>query len=700
MIQRKKFTHEIGGKTLTLEVSAIAEQANAAVIGKYGGTAVLATVVMSKKDVTLDYLPLKVDYEERFYAAGKIIGSRFIRREGRPSEDAILTGRLIDRTIRPLFDYRMRRDVQVVVTVLAYDGENDPDFLSVVCASAAIAISDVPWGGPVAGVRIARAGSETKVNPDNTWMQPPEFAFETFASGPKGKINMIELTGNEVSEEEAGKAYVRAQEEIDKLVAFQEKIVAEIGKPKETVALFAADAALKDAVAKFLEPHLASAVFQSVKTDQQAKLAELKKALHEHVQTIVPEAEPKIIDHLMEDAIDVLVHREALDAGRRPDGRGFTDVRTLNGEVALFGRTHGSALFVRGSTQALAVTTLAAPGADQLVESMKSTGKRRFMLHYNFPPYSVGEVGMFRGPGRREIGHGALAEKAVRRVIPEAMEFPYTVRVVSEILSSNGSSSMATVCATILSLLDAGVPLKKMVGGIAMGLMSDGKRFKVLTDLQGYEDFYGDMDFKVAGTPDGITAIQLDTKIAGLTNEIIVATLVAARDARMKILDFMKTIISAPRAELSEYVPKIRQLSINPDRIGLVIGPGGKTINGMIAKYGLASIDIEEDGSVFVSGIELAAVEQAVAEIKAMTREFKIGEVIEGRVIKTLDFGAIVDLGGGKDGMVHVSELKSGGFVKTVTEVVNVGDVVRAKIIRADDDGRIGLSIKQLDSAQ
>ncbi len=697
MIEKKQFTHEVGGKTLTVETSSIAEQANAAVIVKYGGTVVLGTVVMSGRDATTNYLPLKVDYEERFYAAGKILGSRFIRREGRPSEDAILTARLIDRTIRPLFDYRMRRDVQVVVTALSYDGENDPDFLGVFAASIALSISDVPWSGPVAGVRVSRVGGETKINPQNTWMRSPEFVFETFASGPRGKINMIELTGNEVKEEEVAKAYALAQEEINKLVAFQEVIAKEIGKPKQEVKLFADDAVLKDAVAKFVESRIVDAVFQATKSVQNAKIGAMKNDVIAHITEAIPTADPKAIEHIVEEEIDAVVHREALLNSRRPDGRSFTDVRPLNAEISLFERTHGSALFIRGSTQALAVTTLAAPGADQLIESMKTTGKRRFMLHYNFPPYSVGEVGMFRGPGRREIGHGALAEKAIRRLIPEAMEFPYTVRVVSEILSSNGSSSMATVCATTLSLLDAGVPLKKMVAGIAMGLMSNDTQFKVLTDLQGPEDFYGDMDFKVAGTSDGITAIQLDTKIIGLTPEIIAATLTQARVARMQILEFMKTVISAPRPELSKYVPAIMQFKIDPSKIGMVIGPGGKMINGLIAKYGLASIDIEEDGGVFVSGEDVEKVKEAVAEIQMMTREFKIGEIIEGRVLKTLDFGAIVDLGGGKDGMIHVSELKE-GFVKLVTDVVKVGDLVRAKVIRADEDGRIGLSIKQLGS--
>jgi polyribonucleotide nucleotidyltransferase len=427
-------------------------------------------------------------------------------------------------------------------------------------------------------------------------------------------------------------------------------------------------------------------------------MQELRAGLSAHVSEKIPAADHKAVEHVLEEAIDKLVHERALREGVRPDGRGFSDVRPLAAEVGLFERMHGSGLFVRGSTQALAAATLAAPGAEQIVETMETTGKRRFMLHYNFPPYSVGETGMFRGPGRREIGHGALAEKALRPLLPPTEEFPYTIRVVSETLSSNGSSSMATVCAGTLSLLDAGVPLKKMVAGIAMGLMSDDANFRVLTDLQGYEDFYGDMDFKVAGTADGITAVQLDTKIKGLTAEVIRATLADARTARLKILDFMKSVIAAPRPQLSKYVPSIVQLTIPTDKIGTVIGPGGKMINGLIAKYGLASIDIEEDGRVFVAGTDRAQVSAAVSEITALTREFKVGEMVEGRVIKVLDFGAIVDLGGGRDGMIHVSELKN-GFVKTVEEVVRVGDFVKVKVIRADADGRIGLSLKQAEGS-
>ena len=699
-IVKKQWSTEVGGKTLTLEVSSLAEQANAAILAKYGDTVILVTAVMGPSETALDYLPLKVDYEERFYAAGKIIGSRYVRREGRPSEDAILSGRLVDRVIRPLFDPSIRRDIQVVVTVLAIDEENDPDFVGLAAASAALGISNIPWGGPVGGVRIAKVGDRFIVNPTATEMKDPNFSFETFAAGPKDLVSMIELGGKEVSEEDILRAFELALAENRKLIEFQEKMIAEIGKPKADVPRYAPSSELRGQTEKFLAPRLAEAVFQTNKMEQAARLAALKQELFAEISKTSEKPDLKGADFVMEEMIDRMVHEEALRNGRRPDGRRTDEVRKLDGEVGLFKRTHGSALFVRGNTQALAVTTLAAPGAEQLIETMETTGKRRFMLHYNFPPYSVGEIGNFRGPGRREIGHGALAEKALRPLIPAPDQFPYTIRVVSEILSSNGSSSMATVCASVLSMMDAGVPLVKPAAGIAMGLMSDDQgNFKVLTDLQGPEDHYGDMDFKVAGTADGVNAVQLDVKIKGLSMAMITETLKQAKDARLAILKFMASVIAAPRPQLSSYAPVIIQLKINPEKIGLVIGPGGKMINGMIRDYNLETIDIEEDGSVFIAADDRAKADQAATQIRNLTREFKVGEIVDGRVIKKMDFGVIVDLGGGQDGMIHISELKN-GFVKTTDEVVHVGDFVKAKIIRADEDGRIGLSLKQMEPEQ
>ncbi len=729
MLNRKKFEIEIAGKTLTIETSELAEQANAAVIAKYGETVILATAVMGRKDIEIDYMPLKVDYEERFYAAGKIIGSRYIRREGRSSEEAVLAGRLIDRTIRPLFENRMRRDIQVVTTVLQIDEQNDPEFVSLIGASTALIISDIPWAGPVAGVRVVQFEDRLRgedgllinsvsaiqtpnvghfqINPDNSYVAEHAPIFDAFVSGSKDRINMIELGGLDAQEKDVVASFKMAQQEINKLTAFQEKIRAEIGKPKAAVALAEPEEELKRAVAAFIADKLEAAVYRPIKMEQHSAIAQLKTDLFTHLkETFAAQGkEPhlKIADFLFEEAINDLVHKNVLEKEKRPDGRKLDEIRALSGEVGLFSRTHGSALFMRGNTQALAITTLAPPGAEQFIETMETIGKRRFLLHYNFPPYSVGEIGNFRGPGRREIGHGNLARKSLERLIPDKMEFPYTIRVVSEIMSSNGSSSMATVCASALSMMDAGVPIKKPAAGIAMGLMLEQlpatsnrqPAFKILTDIQGPEDHHGDMDLKVAGTEDGVTGMQMDVKVDGLTIDILEAAFAQARKARLEILKVVKSVLPAPREKLSPFVPTIRQLKIPVDKIGAVIGPGGKMINGLIEKYKLAGIDIDEDGGVFVSGNILEDVEAAVAVIKGITREFKVGEIVEGKIIKILDFGAIMDLGGGKDGMIHVSELKP-GFVKTVDEVVKVGDFVRAKIIRADEDGKIGLSLKQM----
>ena len=700
MLNKKQFSIEVAGKTLTLEVSQLAEQANAAVLAKYGETVVLVTAVMSHRDASTDYMPLKVDYEEKFYAAGKIIGSRFIRREGKASEEAVLAGRLVDRTIRPLFDHRIRREIQVVVTVLQIDEENEPEFVGLLGASTALLISDIPWNGPVAGVGVAQFGKEFKINPTNSELAANPPVFSAFLSGAKDRINMIELGGLDADEKDVIHGFELAQKEVNRLVDFQEKIRKEIGKTKTEVSVSEPDEALKNAVSAYLAGKLEAAVFISQKTEQHSAIGKLKTELFLHLKETM-EIEGGVVDwkaadFLFEEAINNLVHEKALNDAKRPDGRKLDELRALDGEVALFSRTHGSAVFVRGNTQALAVTTLAAPGAEQMIETMETTGKRRFMLHYNFPPFSVGEVGNFRGPGRREIGHGNLARKSLERLIPTKEEFPYTIRVVSEIMSSNGSSSMATVCASVLSLMDAGVPLKKPAAGIAMGLMmKDVKNYKVLTDIQGPEDHHGDMDMKVAGTNDGVTGMQMDIKVDGITLEIVEKTLAQAKKARLEILSVMKKVLPAHREKLSPFVPTIRQLKIAKEKIGAVIGPGGKVINGLIEKYQLSGIDIDEDGGVFVSGVNLENVERAVAEIKGIAREFKVGEVVEGNVIKTLEFGAIVDLGGGKDGMIHVSELKP-GFVKKVEDVVKVGDFVRAKIISVDDDGRIRMSIKQL----
>ncbi len=694
-LNRQQFTTEVAGKILTLEISDLAGQANAAVLGTYGDTSVLVTAVMGKEDRKIDYFPLTVDYEERFYAAGKIIGSRFVRREGRPSEAAVLSGRLIDRSIRPLFDHRLRRDVQIVITVLSYDEVNDPDFISLVSASAALAISSIPWNGPIAGARVARTiDGETVINPLNSlFVDRSKIIFDSFVAGGADKINMIELGGNEAKEGDVVESFELAQKEIKKLIDFQKKIVEKIGKPKAEVFLTEPASELKEKISSFLKDKLEAAVYVKEKTERGDKIGELKNSLKIYLaqEGIVDE----LIDVLFEDELDKTVHRNIIESEKRPDGRKLDEVRALYAEIGLFKRLHGSALFARGNTQSLAVTTLAAPGAAQLIETMEITARRRFMLHYNFPPYSTGEIGRLGATGRREIGHGNLADKAIRPLIPDADDFPYTIRVVSEIMSSNGSSSMASVCAASLSLMDAGVPIKKPAAGVAMGLMSspDG-RYKILTDIQGPEDHYGDMDCKVAGTADGVTAIQMDVKIEGVTCGIIKEVLAQTKKARLEILETMNKIINNPKPQVSSFAPVIITMEINPERIGEVIGPGGKMIKKITKDTGVDAIDIEESGRIFVTSVDSEKAQMAIDYIKSITYEFNVGEIVEGEVIKILDFGAIVDLGGGRDGMIHVSELKQ-GFVEKVEDVVRIGDVIKAKVVKIEN-GRIGLSLKAM----
>lgn len=677
-LNRKIFETELGGEPLTLEVSEIAHQANGAVIGRHGDTIVLATVVMGNKETSTDYFPLTVDYEERFYAAGKILGSRFVRREGKASDEATLSARLVDRTIRPLFDPRLRREVQVTITILSYDEVHDPDALALLATSAALSISDIPWNGPVAGVPFVEKKEDGTL------------VYHAFFAGPKGKVNMIEFEGREIAESLAKELFVKGLGEIDRLIAFQEKLVREVGKPKVAIPFTAPDAEMAKAASDFIANKIANAI-------KNKQLNELK----EELLTALSEQEVFVshlgdVDAIFEEAVDAYVRKAIMERDERPDGRKLDEVRDLYAEVGIFRRTHGSALFMRGDTQVLAVTTLASPGAEQLVETMETQGKQRFMLHYNFPGFSTGEAKRSRGPGRREIGHGNLAAKAVRNLIPAKADFPYTIRVVAETLSSNGSSSMASACATCLSLMDAGVPMKAHVAGIAMGLMTDEKgKFKVLTDIQGPEDHHGDMDLKIAGTESGVTAIQMDTKIAGITGDIFEAALVDGKKARLHILKTLTAALPAPRPELSSYAPRILSLTVPEEKIGLVIGPGGKTINGMVeAAGGDVEITIEDDGSVFISSVNAEHAKAAYEMVTNLVKEYKPGDVVEGPIVKILEFGAIVDLGGGRDGMIHVSELKE-GFVKQVEDVVHMGDRVKAVVVRVED-GRIALSLKRL----
>jgi polyribonucleotide nucleotidyltransferase len=682
-LDRKRFETDFEGKKLTLEISRLAEQANAAVIASWGGTAVLATAVMSHEDSLKDYLPLTVEFEERFYAAGKILGGRYMRREGKASEQAVLNARIIDRTIRPLFDQRVRRDIQVVITVLSYEESSSPVTLGLVAASAALLISDIPWNGPVAGISIK----------NSTWT--------AFVAGTAGKINMIELEGLDVPESEIENAFTQAIEEIKRLASFQNDIRATIGKPKAEVMLKVPAPELIENVRSFLKDKLEPAMYVASKTDRVANISAVQKALMAHLAENNTEEE-SITDaaRIFEEYVDEIVHKNVCDAKegeeRRPDGRKLDEVRDLHAEIGIFERLHGSALFIRGNTQAFATVTLAPPDTNQFVENIFFTGEKPFMLHYNFPPYSTGETGSFRGPGRREIGHGNLAEKALTRLIPPQDEFPYTVRVVSEILSSNGSSSMASVCGGCLALMDAGVPIKKMAAGIAMGMMSDEKKgiYKILTDIQGPEDHYGDMDFKVAGTKDGVNAVQMDVKVDGVTIDIIKRTLDQARKARLHIMTAMEKAITKPRAELSKYAPVVMKISVNPEQIGEIIGPGGKVIKGIIEATGIINMDIRQDGDVYIYANDKESALLAKNAVDDIAHEYKIGDIIEGTVERILEFGAIVEWGNGRSGMIHVSELKN-GYVKSVEEVVKLGDTVRAKIIRMED-GKIGLSLKGL----
>jgi len=683
-LHRNIYETSVQGTPFKIEISELAGQANAALLGHWGETVVLATVVMGGEAANLGYFPLTVDYEERFYAAGKILGSRFVRREGRPSDEAMLSGRLIDRTIRPLFDARMRREIQVTITVLSYDGEHDPDLVSLIAVSTVLGVSDIPWGGPVGAAMFEKKESEEKV------------IYKSFFAGTEGLVNMIEFEGNQISETELVSLFAEGEQEIARLVAFQKKIISEIGKPKQEISFALPDPRLRDLVSKFLKGEIQPAL-------EKKELAKLKQELMAHLSVLGEEAGAlKVADNLFEEEIDYFVHELAITKEKRVDGRALDEIRDLYAEAGVFERMHGSALFIRGNTQLLAVATLGPPSAEQLVETMETSTKKRFMLHYNFPNFSVGETGRSRGPGRREIGHGALAAKALRALIPSKEEFPYAIRIVAETLSSNGSSSMATTCSSSLALMDAGVPFKKHVAGIALGLMMEqnsksearNPKYKILTDIQGPEDHHGDMDFKVAGTADGVTAIQMDVKIGGITKEVFEEALSRGKKARLQILEVMNRVLPAPRGKLSDYAPRIFTLHIDPTRIGELIGPGGKTINGIIADAGgEVSIDIDEDGTVYVASEHKERADKAIAMVQGMFREFIIGETLEGTVVRIMEFGAIVSLGGKQDGMVHVSELGQEGFVKNVSDVVKMGQRVKVRVVKIEN-GRVGLSMK------
>ncbi len=691
-------TIEVGGKTITLETGLLAQKAHGAVLARMGDTAVLATVVASDPVEGLDYFPLKVDYEERLYAGGIIKGSRWVKREGRPSEDSVLTARVIDRSIRPLFPKTYRDDVQVIAMLMSVDNENDPVVLALTAVSAALSMSGIPWNGPVSGVRIGRSNGEFVVNP--TIEQLEKSDMDLFVTSTTENILMVEMGGDQVAEQIVLGGMEKAQE-MDKIIVsgikeFTQKVVDKKGyayeyEEKELTEAQVAEKQVLETVKTFIEENFPQEIIE--------KAGEGRNPAQEHfLEKVFAQFEGKTSKGKMNDLISEVIKKKVrskvLTENTRVDGRLMTQVRPLSAQVGLFARTHGTGLFMRGETHVLTVATLGSTSLEQLLETMHGEVSKRYMHHYNFPPYSVGETGRIGSPGRREIGHGALAERALMAVIPSREEFPYTIRLVSEVMSSNGSTSMASVCGSTLALMDAGVPIKEPVSGIAMGLMKDGDNVKVLTDIQGIEDFYGDMDFKVAGTKSGITALQMDVKIDGITREILEIALTQAKAARLEILDVMLAVIDVPRDHLSTFAPRIKSIKIDPAKIGEIIGPGGKNIRALQEDTS-TEIDIDEDGTVHISGVDPQGVQDAYDRVDQMTREIKVGEVYHGKVVRLMDFGAFVEILPGRDGLVHVSEL-SPGFVKSVSDEVSEGDEIDVKVIKIDDQGRINLSRKAL----
>ncbi|OHA16155.1 MAG: polyribonucleotide nucleotidyltransferase [Candidatus Taylorbacteria bacterium RIFCSPLOWO2_02_FULL_43_11] len=699
-MKTKEYSLEVGGKTLTVQFTDLAEQASGSVIMRYGNTVVLVTAVMGSERDAIDYFPLTVDYEERFYAGGKIQGSRFVRREGRPSDEAVLSGRIVDRTIRPLFESHIRNEVQVVATVLSI-GEDDPDILGVIGASLALGCSNIPWNGPVSAIRIGKNVGDDKfiVSPTYPVRDAETYELDLVACGKDGNINMIEVGGKQADESVVNAALKLASEEIEKIQAFQEKIIKAEGVKKTEIAKPETPDDIKKLFAEKIEPRLDKVMFGGPGSKN---LHDLKDEWIETVKENLPEANKNIADRYFEDEVNDLLHEEAIRNNRRPDGRGFDDLRPLFAKAGgISPILHGTGIFYRGATHILSALTLGGPGDAQLVEGMEYQTKKRFMHHYNFPPFSTGETGRLGGMNRRAIGHGALAEKALIPVLPTKESFPYTIRIVSEAFSSNGSTSMGSVCGSTLSLMDAGVPISAPVAGIASGLMMSldyarDKKYKVLTDIQGPEDHHGDMDFKVAGTRKGITAVQMDVKVDGIPLHILAEAFVKAKSARERILDVIENEIALPRANISPNAPKIIAIKIKPDQIGLVIGTGGKTINEIRDTTGVDGIDIEDDGTVFITGKNGSA-EKAQAIIEGMTKEYKVGEKFEGEVVRIADFGAFVRIGPNAEGLVHVSEIAP-FRVENVGDVLSEGDMVPVVVINVDETGRIKLSIKQADA--
>lgn len=688
-----KVQMELGGRTLVLETGRLAKQANGAVVARYGETVVLCTVTASAEPKDLDFFPLTVNYEERLYSVGKIPGG-FIKREGRPSEKAILAGRLTDRPIRPLFPEGFRNDVQVVAIVMSVDQDCAPEITAMIGVSAALSISDVPFNGPVGGVIVGRVDGQFVINP--TLAQAEKSDIHLVVAGTKDAIMMVEAGADEVPEEVMLEAIMFGHDEIRKIVAVQEQLVAQVGKPKMEVKLHAVDAEVNQAVREFAQARLVEAVKIPEKHARQDAIDAINAEAKEHFVAVYAET-PEKMDDVKETLYNIVkeeVRRLITHDKVRPDGRALDEIRPIECDISLLPRTHGSGLFTRGQTQALSVCTLGALGDVQILDGIDLEESKRFMHHYNFPPFSVGEARPLRPPGRREIGHGALGERALEAVIPNEADFPYTIRLVSEVLESNGSTSQASICASTLAMMDAGVPIKAPVAGVAMGLIKDGDHFSILTDIQGMEDHLGDMDFKVAGTAKGVTALQMDIKIDGIDRDILAQSLEQAKKGRLYILDKMMERIAEPKKELSQYAPKIVTMQINPDKIRDVIGAGGKIINKIIEETGV-KIDIEQDGRVFIASSNSEMNEKARSIIEGIVREVVVGEIYLGTVRRIEKFGAFVEILPGKDGLVHISQLSTERVAK-VEDVVKIGDQITVKVTEIDAQGRINLSRKVL----
>jgi polyribonucleotide nucleotidyltransferase len=680
------FHATLGGSALVLETGKLAGLAGGAVTVRCGDTMILATATGSKTPREgMDFFPLTVDYEERLYAAGKIPGG-FFKREGRPTEAAILLCRLTDRSIRPLFPKGVRNDVQIVVTALSADQEHYLDILSIVGASAALTISDIPFGGPIGAIRVGYADGQLLFNPTASEMQ--KSTLDLRLAGTAEAILMVEASSVEIPEETMLQALQQGHQAFQDVIRMQEEMRQAVGKTKRELPVFGVSEEAAHAVAEKLANRMMAALEQAQSKEERYKaFDELRAEVLNSLSETYPEQE---IAAAFDDHLKSVVRATILDRGRRPDGRDSKTIRSIHGEVGLLPRTHGSGLFTRGETQVLTIATLGTVSDEQRLNGLGAEEKKRYMHHYNFPGYSVGEARRMRGPGRREIGHGALAERAVLPMIPGEEEFPYTLRLVSEVLSSNGSTSMASACASSLALMDAGVPIKAPVAGIAMGLIKEGDRYAVLTDILGMEDHLGDMDFKVAGTAKGINALQMDLKTKGIDAEIMRIALGQAREARLFLLDKMSEVIKEARPELSAYAPRITLVKIDPEKIGAVIGPGGKTIRSIVAETG-AKIDVEEDGTVYVASVDREGSDKAVAMIRQLTVEPEIGRIYTGRVVRTTNFGAFVEILPGKDGLVHISQLAD-YRVRTVEDVVKVGDEIMVMIIDIDREGKIKLS--------